>query len=303
MVGKDDPFSKDRTFYVVYDSIKPGMGTSTPLLYNGFRIGQIKKLTLDEKNHRIIGKLVVYSKMDIPKNSKVRMVSELLGGITLQMVLGNGALAEDGDTLKPDYGTDMVKMLNDRITPIAARADSLLASINALVNRPALKQSIDELPQLLANFSETIATTNKALSEITPGVTTTVNNVARFSESLKDYNNVIAKSMKSFEKLAMQADSIQLTRIVASVESTIDNVDELLNNINSGKGSLGKLANDPALYNSLVQTNQTLQCFINDIKSHPDKYLPLPWGKKKRKKAMAKSNNSPCVIDTTQKNK
>ncbi len=294
MVGKDNPFSKDRIFYVVYDSIKPGMGTSTPLLYNGYRIGQIKKMTLDEKNHRIIGKLVVYSNMEIPKKSRVKMVSELLGGITLQLVLDKGILAEDGDTLQPDYGTDMVKMLNDRITPIAARADSLLASINSLINRPSLQKSIDELPALLNHFSETIASANKALSDITPGITTSVNNVAIFSESLKEYNNSIFKSIKSFERLAMQADSIQLTSIVASIESSIENIDLLLEGINSGKGSLGKLATDTELYDSLVKTNNTLQCFIEDIKSHPDKYLPLPWGKSKRKKAMQKSNQSPC---------
>jgi phospholipid/cholesterol/gamma-HCH transport system substrate-binding protein len=66
----------------------------------------------------------------------------------------------------------------------------------------------------------------------------------------------------------------------------------LIGDIQSGKGTLGKLAKDDTLYRTLVQTNQSLLCLLNDIKAYPQKYLPLPWGKKQRSKAMEKSKST-----------
>jgi hypothetical protein len=34
---------------------------------------------------------------------------------------------------------------------------------------------------------------------------------------------------------------------------------------------------------------------LNYLNAHPDKYLPLTWGKRKREKAMEESKKTPCA--------
>jgi phospholipid/cholesterol/gamma-HCH transport system substrate-binding protein len=130
------------------------------------------------------------------------------------------------------------------------------------------------------------------IANLQPGVTSSVNNIASFSKNLDSYGKSIDQSLKSFDKLGKQLDSVQLVRLTKNLEATMASLSAIAADIQSGKGTLGKLSQDEQLYNDLVQTNQSLQCLMNDIKVYPQKYLPLPWGKKQRQKAMAESKTA-----------
>lgn len=292
MVGKDNPFDSSRQFFVVYDSAQD-LTESTPLMYNGVRIGQLKRITLDENSHKVLARLEIYSDVNIPKNSRVKIQSELLGGVKLRLRLGNGKImALDGDTLLPEYDKDVMSMVNEKVAPIAAGVDTLIQNLNLLINRASVQQTFDRLPVLVSTVSQTLENVKLMIENLRPGVSTSVDNLAAFSKNLDAYGKSINTGLKSFESLSRQIDSIQLTRIAGSLENTIAALNAVASDIQNGKGTLGKLANDEALYAELVQTNQSLQCLLNDIKAYPNKYLPLPWGKKQRKKAIEKSNNS-----------
>lgn len=290
MVGKDNPFDGSRSFYVVYDSAQD-LTESTPLMYNGVRIGQLKKINLDENTHHVLAKLEVYSNINIPNNSRIKIQSELLGGIKLRLRLGNSKVdALDGDTLLPEYDKDVMSMVNEKVAPIAAGVDSLIQSLNALINRASVQQTFDKLPTLVASVSQTLESVKAMIESLRPGVATSVDNLAQFSKNMNNYGKSIDKSLQHFESISSKMDSIQLTRIAESLETTIAALSGVAADIKSGKGTLGKLANDEALYKELVQTNLSLQCLLNDFKAYPEKYLPLPWGKKQRKKAKQSSS-------------
>lgn len=289
MIGRDNPFKGSRDFIVQYDSAQ-GLIESTPVMFNGFRIGQVRKLRMDDKTHKVIATLEIYSDLEIPDNSKAKIQSELLGGIKLNLLLGNSKrMASDGDTLVADYDKDVMSMVNEKVAPIAAGVDSLVANLNALIGRASVQKTFDELPNLVRNVSSAIDHLRQMIESIKPGVTTSVDNLAQFSNNLDAYGRSIETGLKSFNKLAAQVDSIQLAGLVKSLEATVGSLSAVVKDVEAGKGTLGKLAQDDALYNSLVQTNTSLQCLLNDIKAFPQKYLPMPWGKKQRKKAAEES--------------
>ena len=47
----------------------------------------------------------------------------------------------------------------------------------------------------------------------------------------------------------------------------------ILENIDNGNGTLGKLVHDEKLYNELVETNNELQNLVLDISVHPERYI------------------------------
>lgn len=294
MVGKDNPFSGSRKFYVFYDSAQ-GLQENTPVMYNGYKVGQLKKLELTEDARKIMGTLEVYSNLQIPKNSLLKIESELLGGMKLKLRLGNSKnYAVDGDTLLPEYTKDVISLVNEKIATIAAGADSLLVHVNALISRASVQQTFDQFPALVANLNQTILQIKSSVEAIQPGIGTTMNNIAGFSSNLESYNASIKTGLSSFNRIAKQVDSIQLNTLVSNVESTIASLQTMINGISSGTGTLGKLAKDDALYNSLVQTSNSLQCLSTDLKKYPEKYLPLPWGKRQRRVAKEKSELNNC---------
>jgi phospholipid/cholesterol/gamma-HCH transport system substrate-binding protein len=300
MVGKDNPFSREREYYVFYDSTQ-GIADHTALMFNGYRIGQLKKLTMDENTGKIIARLEVFSKMKIPKGSKVKIESAILGTTTLKLILSKSTIeAIDGDTLLPEYTKDVMSMVNEKIAPIAAGADSLLANLNALIGRATVKKTFDMLPQLVGNLAATIEEIKNTITSIKPGVATTVDNLAAFSNNMTSYGKSLDNSLKSFEKLANQVDSIRLTALVNNLEQTIAALGGIASDIKNGKGTLGKLTNDQTLYNNLTEATKSIQCLVTDIKKYPEKYVPLLGSKKERKAAKAKSDLENCKQGASQ---
>jgi phospholipid/cholesterol/gamma-HCH transport system substrate-binding protein len=294
MVGKDNPLSTSRQFFVVYDSAQ-GLADNTALMFNGFRIGQLKKQTMDVETGKVIARIEVYNEIKIPGNSRVKIESAILGSTTLKLIMGNSKkLAMDGDTLLPDYTQNVMSMVNDKIAPIAAGADSLLGNLNSLIGRPGVKKAFDELPIVMASLNEAIMEIQSVLASTKPGLQSTMNNVGAFSTNLSEYNKSIKKSLVSFEKAAGKLDSIQLTAITASLESTLKSLEKITKSIQEGKGTLGQLATDDSLIKDLKKTNASVECLLNDIKNYPEKYLPLPWGKHQRNKAKKASDKNNC---------
>lgn len=296
MVGKDNPLGTSREFFVLYDSAQ-GLADNTAVMYNGFRIGQLRKLSMDAAARKVVARIEIYNDINIPADSRVKIESALLGSTTLKLILGSSKKpAEDGDTLRPDYTQNVMSMVNDKIAPIAAGADTLLGNLNRLISRASVKAAFDELPVVLASLNKTISEIQEMVAESRPGLGATLDNVGRFSNNLDEYNTTIVASLQSFKKLAGQVDSIQLTRIAASLEQSIASLSAITKNIESGQGTLGQLAQDKALYNNLVKTTQSMECLLNDIKQYPEKYLPLPWGRKQRKKAKEESVKNQCFV-------
>lgn len=298
MVGKDNPFKGSREFYVFYDSASDVV-VSTPVLFNGIRIGQVKKVWLDEVTGKPVVRLEIFGETKIPRHSFVKIQSELLGGVKLKLRLSNDkTLAEDGDTLKAEYDKDVMSMVNEKVAPIAAGVDSLITNLNMLIHRASVQQAFDQLPILIGTVTQTLNNVKDMIANLQPGVTSSVNNIASFSKNLDSYGKSIDQSLKSFDKLGKQLDSVQLVRLTKNLEATMASLSAIAADIQSGKGTLGKLSQDEQLYNDLVQTNQSLQCLMNDIKAYPQKYLPLPWGKKQRQKAMAESKTANTCFPT-----
>ena len=292
MVGRDNPLGAAREFYVLYDSTQ-GLAENTAVMYNGFRIGQLRKLEMNDETGKPVARIEIYNKLKIPKDSRLKIESSLLGSTTLKLMLGQSKdFAEDGDTLRPDYTRDVMNMVNEKIAPIAAGADSLLSRLNYLISRTSVQRAFDDLPLVLESLNKTIIEIQGTVAEARPGLSSTLDNVGRFSGNLQEYNKTITASLKSFEKLAGQVDSIQLTRIAASLEQSIASLSILTKGIASGEGTLGKLAQDKALYDNLVKTTGSLECLLKDIKGYPEKYLPLPWGKRQRRKAKEASEST-----------
>lgn len=298
MVGKDNPLSRSREFYVMYDSTQ-GLADNTALLLNGYRVGQLRKLTMDAGSRKVMALIEVYNDVAIPSDSRIKIESSLLGGSTLKLLMGKSTkLAEDGDTLMPEYTHDVISMINEKIAPIASGADSMLHNINKLLSRKSVSASFDQLPLVLASLNETINEIRSTLTGVKPGLNATMDNVGRFSSNLTEYNKSISASLGSFQRISSRLDSVQIVQLTSSLQKTINGLQAVTDNLQSGKGTLGQLAQDEKLYNSLVSTSNSLQCLMNDLNKYPEKYLPLPWGKKQRRKAKEASSKNQCFTDS-----
>src|SRR5690606_36970481 len=99
-----DIFQKRNEFYVLYIDVT-GVNESTPVLYNGFKVGQVIDRHLMEDGS---GRIVVSFQLDeqglrVPSDTRVQIYSPDLFSRSLQLIMGESTdLAQAGDTLIGD---------------------------------------------------------------------------------------------------------------------------------------------------------------------------------------------------------
>jgi len=293
--GKDDVFSRGRTYYAVFENVR-GVTDGASVTFNGVRIGQVKRVILNGATRKTTCRTELFTDLEIPKDSRLKIVVEVLGDKRMELILGSSdEMAESGDTLTGMLETDMTEKVNQKLGPIAEQADSVLQRFNYILNRPALVQFEDKLPNALASLQQTIEQVNDLIARSKPGVEGSINNLNSITTNFKAYNASIQRTLQSFERIGNDADSVDITAMVDELRTAVSNLNSIVSKISSGEGTLGQLATNKDLYDNLVKTSKDLDCLLNDLNQHPDKYLPLPWGKRKREKAMEESKKAPCA--------
>ena len=67
--------------------------------------------------------------------------------------------------------------------------------------------------------------------------------------------------------------SSNLTKLTTNLTRTTASIDTLLERINRGQGTLGRMAADTAMYANLRDLSVALTALLTDLKEHPDKYM------------------------------
>lgn len=288
MMGRDNIFTRGRDFFVRYNNTQ-GLSVGTKVMFNGFKVGMLRSLKMDE-DQMIVAKLEITSDMPIPKDSKIKLESALLGGVTLKLILGTAKeQAEDGDELAAEYTSDIFNMVNSRIVNVTNSADSVMGTLNDFFHKDGLNSAIGELPLVLRELTRTIAEIRSTVSMIQPGLASTAKGMGEFSSSLPEYDRQLREGLGHFNQLGRQVDSVRVAELLNNLSVSSGKLASLMTKLEAGEGSAGKLLNDDQLYLDILKTNAELQKVMLDLKKYPEKYIPVPGTKKQRKKAKKQS--------------
>jgi phospholipid/cholesterol/gamma-HCH transport system substrate-binding protein len=288
MMGRDNLFDRGRSFKVYYDNTQ-GLSVGTKLMYNGFKIGMVRSLKMDE-NQKIVAIVEVSSDMSIPEDSKIKIEAQLLGGVTLKLLKGNSKnFAEDGDVLEPDYSKDVFGMINSKVMNVTNSADSLFGTLNAFLHKQELNEAVNSVPIVLHELGATIIEIRKTIAALEPALKQTSGSLSSFSSNLPEYDRQLREGLEYFNKAGRQIDSVRIADLLNNLSMSSEKLALLLNDLNQGKGSMGKLLKDEALYADIRNSNAQLQSIMLDLKKYPEKYIPVPGTKNQRKKAKKKS--------------
>lgn len=288
MMGRDNIFTRGRDFFVRYNNTQ-GLSVGTKVMFNGFKVGMLRSLKMDE-DQMIVAKLEITSDMPIPKDSKIKLESALLGGVTLKLILGTSKeQAEDGDELAAEYTSDIFNMVNSRIVNVTNSADSVMGTLNDFFHKDGLNSAIGELPLVLRELTRTIAEIRSTVSLIQPGLASTAKGMGEFSASLPEYDRQLREGLGHFNQLGRQVDSVRVAELLNNLSVSSGKLASLMTKLEAGEGSAGKLLNDDQLYLDILKTNAELQKVMLDLKKYPEKYIPVPGTKKQRKRAKKQS--------------
>ncbi|HEY1047194.1 MAG TPA: MlaD family protein [Bacteroidia bacterium] len=290
LAGRGSLFSKKYTLNVVLDEVSE-ISTSTPVLFNGFKVGNVTDVEIADP----MGKFKVFFVIDediyIPHGSSVKVTKALLGGKALNLIMNSTKKqAINGETLMNLKDTTIMESLSNVLKPLNAKINSIVNSLDSLLAKGELNQSIANLNKSLKSFTRTSDNASALLEQNMPKITSIMGNVESITSNLKNNNDKITLILSNLKTTSDNLATMKLKETVDKANTALAEIGSIMEKINKGEGSLGLLVNDKQLYNNLNSTALELDKLLKDLQKYPDKYLPIPFTKKQRRKAMEASS-------------
>nr|WP_198999542.1 MlaD family protein [Flavobacterium sp. ASV13] len=287
--GKD-LFTNYKTLYVEYDNVEE-LAQSAPVTINGLVIGKVNKITINEVTGKLLVELQLKTDFPISKSSKASLYSaSLIGGKQIAIIpnLADKDPAEDGQTLQSDVKLGLTESLGNKIEPIQQKLDQMLLNINTLVtglNNVLDKKGQEDLKKSLSELSQTMEQFHRASGSLNSILDT---NKGQINGVVTNFN----KMSSNFNKISDSLNKADLGKTVRNLNQTLAKVDGIMSNLNSGKGTAGKLLNDDALYNNLAKTSKELELLLQDVRLYPTRYVNVSLFGKKNKPYVAPTEDT-----------
>ncbi|WP_165903709.1 MlaD family protein [Hymenobacter gummosus] len=281
-------FSSDRTFYTVYDNVD-GLNSGAPVMFNGVKVGQVKNLELaSDRGNRIRVSLEIEKRVEVGDSTVASLSGSLLGSKTITLLQGrNTKIFGGGEEIRSYHAASITDAFQAKALPVLGTVDSTLLKVNQFLSKEARLS----LQQTLLNSQATTEALRNLLVANQRNINQITSNMARLSADL-------AVTERKFDavasNLALITDTLKraplaktvrdMNTAVAQTQATIKGLNQQLN---STKGSLGKLLNDDSLYTNLNATSASANALLVDLKANPKRYVHFSvfggGGKEKKK--------------------
>lgn len=288
-----DLFKNQREYHAIYDRVD-GITPASPVLYNGLKVGQITKMELIQMEVKdstgkksMVYKHFVTFVIDnddfvFSKNSIARLVSSDFLTRAVEIVPKAGPDIKQGDTLLGEGQQSLTEKVDAQIAPIKKKAEELLASLDTMVtvvssvlgdNKEDLAHSIRTIKQSLSNLQNITSKIDEMVDMERGKISSILTKIDNVAGNIMKNNENIDKTIDNMAAITDSIASADITATINKVKDNLENFSEILENINSGKGSFGKLISSDSLYNAVIATNDQLNRLILNITEHPNRYL------------------------------
>lgn len=270
-----------RTFYAVYDDVE-GLARSSKVTINGLQVGKVTDIQIIDSRGNLAITSTVENDFEFSKNSIARIYGGgIIGGKSLAIVptYEQGQMAKDGDTLNSEIEEGLLELVNDRLTPLQKKIENVIVSVDSLVNgfneildpntRQNLRNSFASLDRTMASLENTSGTLNGILTDNKPKLDRTFTNLDEMSYNFNSFSDSLAE--------------VNLAGIVNDFEEIAADLKNVAAKANSTDGTVGKLLNDPKVYDNLDRATKQLEQLLQDVKLNPKRYVHISvFGKRNK---------------------
>ncbi|RAK02236.1 phospholipid/cholesterol/gamma-HCH transport system substrate-binding protein [Larkinella arboricola] len=298
-----DIFSRSNKYLVVYDNVD-GLTASNPVQLNGLSVGRVDRIEiLPTRSNQLLVTLDIDKQIKIGQGSKAVLADAgVLGGkvIILQIKPSNTSL-ESGDTLVSGKEAGITALIKEKTLPVLNSVDSLTFNLNRIVKQFDRTGLI--LNKTLEGVEATTGTLQLTVGENRESIRRLMANLSSLSASLAETEKQVKPLLAKANTFADSLNALKLGQTLASANQSIGTLQQMLADINSGKGTLGKLKGDEALYRNVNGATASLEKLLTDFRENPKRYVHFSlFGRKEKKSAATTPAQSATVIvsDSTQ---
>lgn len=262
---------KNREFFVKYQNVE-GLAIAAPVTINGLTVGKVQDIRFANEKGSLVVKFSVEKDFDFSKNSIVRIYSAgLIGGKSLGIFpqYDSANIAKSGDTLIGDVEDGMLTAVTKALGPLENKVNNTLATVDTLLfnmndiiddkTRDNLKEAIHNLNKTLKSFSGVSSNLDQLLDKNSNKIDNTISNLDRTASNLGRLTDSLAQ--------------LETGKLVSDIQNVIDKMNGIVEGVDRGEGSMGKLLKDDQLYENLEGASRQLEQLLQDVKLNPKRYV------------------------------
>lgn len=294
-----DIFTHKYELYAVYPKID-GLIEANPLLINGYKVGQINKISLTQKSngeYAVLVKFLLTEDVQIPKNSVAKAVSsDLLGSKAVEIIYSDSKeFVHSGDTLIAESEEGLKTAVSKQLTPLQKKAEGLLSSIDSVMTivevvlnrktRENLDKSFESIKLAIQSLEQTAYKLDDLVASEKAKISSILTKLNTLSDMLEKNTGKIDNIIGNLSNVSDSLADSQLKSAIADADKTLKELNTLVAQINQGQGTLGKLAKNDSLYNHLNKASDDLDKLLNDLRINPERYIHFSvFGRKDKNK-------------------
>jgi phospholipid/cholesterol/gamma-HCH transport system substrate-binding protein len=244
-----------------------GIRKGDPVQMKGVNIGRVRDFAIDGTGVRITMELQHDPGYKVPADSRISIVSGgLLQSMVAEIVPGRAkAELADGAVLPAVEAPT----LTGTVETLSADADTVLLRAQALLNTEtigAVGASAQQMQQLLVQLTALASDQRAQLGALTASL-------SRSAQGLE--GTVGAVNQPELARAIARTDSmtIRLDAATGSLQQASASLATLMQRVDSGEGTLGRLTRDDELYQNMNAAVTSLNQLTTDIRQNPRKYI------------------------------
>ncbi len=286
-----DIFGRNSDYYAAYDQIN-GVQNASPIIMKGVKIGSVTGISFDPAHSdKVVLHLTIQRRYRIPEDSEAKIFSNgLMGNKAIEIIYGTSAeYLRSGDTLRSGRDRDLMDVAGSELeffkqhfSKIATELTTTLENLNGLLERNAgnIDGTLSHLNELSGDMASVLGSQKANLQQ-------SIEHLAEFATMLGENSQRVDSIIGNLKQFSAQLTDEQL---IARLGTAIDELSALVASIDHGDGTMARLMNDPALYESVNGAVENLSELLADMKQYPGRYVHLSVFGRNPEKMKAKAD-------------
>jgi len=289
--------TKSTTLYANYGNVQ-GLQKSNPVMINGMQVGNVYDIRTDKSMRNILVELTIKKDILIPANSIAIIKTNPIGTPSLEIKLGDAVNnLKSKDSILTEASGGLFDNVLKNVDPVLFEVkrsikslDTLLVNFNELIDTKAKKNigaTMENLNTITRSMIQSTASLNMLLNAQTGVLAKSLNNVNAITANFASNNEKINSVVSNLDKTTTKIAALEFDKTLNTLNATLADLKSTVAKMNSTDGTMGKLINDPVMYNNLASTGNKLNLLIDDIRINPKRYVNISvFGKKSKGDAL-----------------
>ena len=280
-----DLFRTEKSFYARYKNVG-GLEATTLVTLNGLKIGYVRDIYFAEDlSGDLIVRIAIHNNFPLPVGTSAEIASsDLLGSKVVKINLAkSNKLLRENDTLNTKMAPDIMQQVNEQIAPIKAKTERLIENLDSIVSTASkifnnesqrnIAESFRQITLTLINLERISSDLNEVTSNQKKNLSASISNINDVTSNLKSNTIKLGVIMDNFSNFSDSLVKLEVNRTVNHLNTSISNLQSILSKIDTANGTIGKLVNDPLLYQNLANTSDNLNRLLVDFRLNPKRYV------------------------------